>query len=131
MSCSSSSSVYSGTATRTLRVCLLLPPRHSGGVFSSRSTVAPRSLAARAAQRAAFPPPTTSTSTRPMAPRQRPPRDLSREGEASLPHLLGEVTRSAGGGAPTGSPSGIGHLQLDHRPRLRHDHMRAEALDDR
>src|SRR5258708_26273274 len=47
---------------RGLRVCCELPPRHSRGAASSKRTLAPASRAMSAAHRAAFPPPTTSTS---------------------------------------------------------------------
>src|ERR1700682_2892237 len=49
-------------ATRMLRVYLLFPPRSCIGAHSSMVTPTPESAAARAAQRAALPPPTTSTS---------------------------------------------------------------------
>ena len=48
---------------RMLRVCAELPPRHSFGAASKTNTEAPASLAIRAAQRAALPPPMTSTSS--------------------------------------------------------------------
>src|SRR3954469_21573420 len=47
---------------RRLRVCCELPPRHSRGADSRRSTEAPASRAISAAQRAALPPPITRTS---------------------------------------------------------------------
>src|SRR5215475_9277638 len=47
---------------RRLRVCLLLPPRKSFGAASRTSTLAPASRAVMAADIAALPPPTTSTS---------------------------------------------------------------------
>src|SRR5665213_2633830 len=47
---------------RRFRVWRLLPPRKSNGAASTTSTRAPSSFALNAAQRPAFPPPTTSTS---------------------------------------------------------------------
>jgi hypothetical protein len=47
---------------RMFRVWRLLPPRKSVGAASNTSTRAPHSFALRAAQRAAFPPPITTTS---------------------------------------------------------------------
>src|SRR4029453_8536651 len=70
-SCQNSSSGYASTSTswgascmqRRLRVCCELPPRHSRGEASRRSTLAPASRALSAAHSAALPPPTTRTST--------------------------------------------------------------------
>src|SRR5687767_1464644 len=45
-----------------LRVCWLLPPRHSRGELSRTRTEAPDSRAVRAATSAALPPPTTTRS---------------------------------------------------------------------